>query len=261
MTGPFCADCGTEAQSVLGMDAGLRDPSHSFAQVWSCGVCQDAWCLADPDTGAPIGTPAGPETRNARELLQERRLDPIIRQAGNGAGAQKLAASRLVGFLADKLELPREAAEIACLDLEQCRAAWKALSGVDYDQVAKWARTERKRPAKPKPLPAPTMQERATAAEAARALRAALAEPAEWGEPGTMHADLARPRRGMWFTTWSKLPGLLRENDRYSHECLPGWTYSRDELAAEMIPDLEALAERGVRPTQATTPATTGAAA
>ncbi len=76
------------------------------------------------------------------------------------------------------------------------------------------------------------------------------------GEKGVMHVDLARPRRGVWYTTWSNLPGFLRSLDRggrvYTHALLPGWEYQRREVKAEMVPDLEALAERGVRPTEAT---------
>ena len=63
------------------------------------------------------------------------------------------------------------------------------------------------------------------------------------------------PRRGEWWETWSNLPGFVRVNGRrghYAHACLPGWTYARSEIVAEMIPDLELLAERGVRPTQET---------
>lgn len=68
--------------------------------------------------------------------------------------------------------------------------------------------------------------------------------------------DMSRPRRAVWFSTWANLPGFMRIVDgvgrRYSHECLPGWGYAAHEVRSEMIPDLEALAERGIRPTEAT---------
>lgn len=70
-----------------------------------------------------------------------------------------------------------------------------------------------------------------------------------------MHVDLSRPRRGEWWETWTGLPGFVRVNGRrghYHHSCLPGWIYQRHEIVAEMIPDLKTLAERGVRPTEAT---------
>jgi hypothetical protein len=98
------------------------------------------------------------------------------------------------------------------------------------------------------------MQERAAAAAAARALRAVIADHTKLGARNVMHVDYSRPRRGVWIETWDGLPGLSRVNGLYRHELLPGWEYRRAEVRAEMIPDLEALAERGVRPTEATTP-------
>lgn len=110
----------------------------------------------------------------------------------------------------------------------------------------------------PKPLPPPTDEERCVAGEAARALRAAIADPSLMGKRAVAHVDLGRPRRGEWWESWVKLPGFWRingRNGRYLHDSLPGWTYARSEIRAEMIPDLEALAEHGVRPTEATSEA------
>jgi hypothetical protein len=104
--------------------------------------------------------------------------------------------------------------------------------------------------------PPATMQERALAAVAARTLRAALQQPEVAGNPTTIHLDLARPRRAVWMTTWPGLPGFRKVMDRdgatYEHDLLPGWRYLKREIKAEMIPDLERLAERGERPTEAT---------
>lgn len=107
----------------------------------------------------------------------------------------------------------------------------------------------------PKPLLPPTMEERAAAAICARALRVAIADPSTMGARAITHIDLARPRRGEWWESWANLPGFWRINGkrgRYMHDLLPGWTYARSEIRAELIPDLEALAEQGVRPTEAT---------
>ncbi|PZO81628.1 MAG: hypothetical protein DI629_03565 [Mesorhizobium amorphae] len=98
-------------------------------------------------------------------------------------------------------------------------------------------------------LPSPTDAERETARQAAAALRLAIADPSTMGAHSVMHVDLARPRRGEWITTWANLPGFFRVNRHYGHECLPGWVYERSEIWPELIPDLEALAERGERPT------------
>lgn len=102
-------------------------------------------------------------------------------------------------------------------------------------------------------LAAPTEAERAGAKIAAAALRAAIADPSTMGERSVAHIDLFRPRRGEWWETWANLPGFTRINGtRFTHRLLPGWEYTRADIVAEMIPDLEALAERGVRPTEAT---------
>ena len=73
------------------------------------------------------------------------------------------------------------------------------------------------------------------------------------GRASVMHVDYSRPRRAEWVTTWPGLPGFVRAHGsagpRYTHDLLPGWEYLRSEIRSEMIPDLEALAERGVRPT------------
>ena len=106
-------------------------------------------------------------------------------------------------------------------------------------------------PGAPKTLPAPTMRERAEAAIAARALQAAIADPSTMGEQRVLHIDYSR-RRAEWVTTWTNLPGFSRVNGEYHHRYLPGWKYARHEIVAEMIPDLDLLAERGVRPTEAT---------
>ena len=92
------------------------------------------------------------------------------------------------------------------------------------------------------------MQERADAAIAARALVVAIADPATRGECSVAFVDFSNPRRGECHVTWANLPGFLQVNDRFQHTCLPGWEYTRAEVELEMIPDLRALAEHGVRP-------------
>lgn len=105
----------------------------------------------------------------------------------------------------------------------------------------------------PKSLPPPTDEERTQAGIAAAALLAAIANPETMGVKTVAHLDLARPRRGERWETWSNLPGFTRINGtRFTHALLPGWEYTRDEIRSELIPDLEALAARGERPKAAT---------
>jgi hypothetical protein len=95
---------------------------------------------------------------------------------------------------------------------------------------------------------------REDARKSAAAIRAAIADPATAGERGTVHIDLSRPRRGVWLTTWTNLPGLmLNASERiYTHCLLPGWEYSPSEMRTEMIEDLESLAATGEQPKVAT---------
>ncbi|MCJ2051668.1 hypothetical protein [Methylobacterium sp. J-070] len=97
-------------------------------------------------------------------------------------------------------------------------------------------------------LPPPTQQDREAAAIAVEALTAALADPTMMGQRSVAFLDFSNPRRGECHITWANLPGFFQVNDRYSHACLPGWEYTKAEIAAEMIPDLQALAVHAVRP-------------
>lgn len=97
-----------------------------------------------------------------------------------------------------------------------------------------------------------TDEDRALARAAVSALRAAIADPTMMGDKIVCHIDLSRPRRGVWVTTWANLPGFSLTNGAFRHTLLPGWEYQRWEVRSEMIPDLEALAIHGVRPTKAT---------
>ncbi|WP_147307876.1 hypothetical protein [Fulvimarina endophytica] len=83
-------------------------------------------------------------------------------------------------------------------------------------------------------------------------MRAVIADHSKLGDPMVGHVDLSQPKRAYWFKSWRSMPGLMLMNGRYSHACLPGWEYRRSEILSELIPDLDALAERGERPTEAT---------
>ena len=145
MTDVFCADCGTECRLVDGRDVDQRDPEIADVRVWACPECPAAWAHHAPRTGAPAAAPAGLETRNARELLAERMIYPLIHEATGGQeNLQPLAIDRLTGFLADRMSIEPEACEVARFDLEQCRAAWKALRGVTFDDVRQWAQRHRR---------------------------------------------------------------------------------------------------------------------
>lgn len=79
------------------------------------------------------------------QMAQERvqhRLERIAQASGHG----KLAQGRVLRFLAACLGLDRDATTVAGLDLEQCRAAWRATADLTYDEVERWCQTGTKPP-------------------------------------------------------------------------------------------------------------------
>lgn len=99
-----------------------------------------------------------------------------------------------------------------------------------------------------------TADKRAQAATAVSAIRAWLADSTKGGERGVIHVDFGRPRRGVWFETWSNLPGLMHDlaSNAWLHALLPGWQYTAAEMRTEMIDDLAHFAATGEQPTQPT---------
>lgn len=71
----------------------------------------------------------------ARAILQRDRLEPLWSREL----LPPLARGRVLRFLAWKLELEVEEADVEAFTLEQCRAAWIALQGVRYPDVREWA--------------------------------------------------------------------------------------------------------------------------
>ena len=143
----YCADCGTECERVTGREAGARDPDLIDAQVWACPLCLEAWatCAAD---GAPVGLPAGPETRNARAVLRERQVERLVAEALRASpNGRAIAEARVAAFLAHALRLPPEEAALDRLNIEWCREAWRALNGASYADVVRHAQTYRPRKA------------------------------------------------------------------------------------------------------------------
>ncbi|KQQ39082.1 hypothetical protein ASF58_23360 [Methylobacterium sp. Leaf125] len=285
MMPPFCPACGVAARLTNGAEVYPNCRELADRPIWKCEVCPDAYVGCHQGTKEPLGTPAGPELRKARIILHRDMVDPLWQEADRSGeyhpeneSARKLirhaARGRVYAYLAAGLDLTRDECHVAMFSLEQCREAWHCLRGVTYADVRRWAKARpevEKKPKKPKKpkadvpvkrggrrnleLPEPTEAERGAAAIAALALRAALSYPEAWGQQSTIHIDYSRPRRAEWVTTWSELPGLTCINGAYLHDLLPGWQYTRAELELEMAPDLEALAEHGIRPTVATSKA------
>ena len=284
MTAPTCPTCGTTARLTDGAEIYPHRPDLADKPIWACTICEDTYVGCHPGTENPLGFPADAALREARMMLHHSRIDPLWKTADrcnfyrpeNEAARKQIrraARVRVYRFLADRMGLTEETCHTAMFTLEQCREAWRVLTRVTYPDVRRWAQ-QGDRPAKPKKerkpkaekpvkrsgrraieLPEPTEAERGAAAIAAMVLRAAIADPDTKGQRSTAHIDYSRPRRAEWVHTWENLPGLTCVNGAYLHDLLPGWQYTAEELEREMVPDLVALAEHGVRPTVATSEA------
>lgn len=277
MAAPICPACGTAARLTTGAVVYPNHPDLADKPIWKCEVCPDTYVGCHPGTENALGTPAGPELRRARIVLHRDMVDPIWKNADrcgeyhpeNEAARtliQRAARGRVYAYLAAGLDLTKDECHVGMFSLEQCREAWACLRGVTYPEIRAWAKARPEPEKKPKKerktkkrrsieLPEPTEDERGAAAIAAVALRAALTDPQAWGQHSTAFVSLSNPRRGESWTTWESLPGLTLVNGAYLHDLLPGWQYTKAELEFEMAPDLEALAEHGVRPTGATSEA------
>lgn len=144
MSAIFCADCGTECALVDGREVDAHDPEIADVRVWACPVCPASWAHHAVAAAAPAAIPAGLETRNAREMLGERLVLPLIYEGSGGVeGAMPLAIDRLTNFLAHRMGIGPDECEVARFDLEQCRQAWRELRGVQFADVLEHAQRHR----------------------------------------------------------------------------------------------------------------------
>jgi hypothetical protein len=146
---PVCAHCGQPAVKATGEEIYGERSQYRFDPFWACWNC-GAWVGSHPN-GRAMGRPANAELRRARHLLHER-FDPIWQAAvGHYKIASKMertivlntARHRTYLYLADLMGMTRDECHIAVFDLEQCREAWRLITGLDYGAVRAWAK-ERK---------------------------------------------------------------------------------------------------------------------
>lgn len=145
MTPVFCTDCGTEAELVDGAAMGRVDQERAGRRFWRCPECADSWSCHIEALGGPGEPPSGPETKAARVMLQERRIEPIIQQALRGnANERALAQGRTVNWLFQQLGLPPAGAGLGLLGIEQLRQAYMLLGRTSYADIRHWAANHRR---------------------------------------------------------------------------------------------------------------------
>lgn len=140
----FCVECGCEGLPSTGRTVGVAEPDLADAPVMACTECPDSYAFCGVG-GVPADWPGNAETRNARGIVLSDLIEPLVAGAPDGHRAvapgsdRSIAADRVAGFLAARLDLSREDGALGRLNLEQCRAAYRALRGVTYADVQAWA--------------------------------------------------------------------------------------------------------------------------
>lgn len=154
---PNCARCGN-ADRVHLIDSSEVYPTRRELHgkpIWKCDECL-GYVGCHPGSFNPLGTPATFELRRARMRLHER-IDPVWKKAHLcGAYSQhtindpravkdikRTARTRVYEFIAAKMSLPPEKAHVGMFDIEQCREAWRVLSGISYREIREWAHSKR----------------------------------------------------------------------------------------------------------------------
>lgn len=128
----------------------LIEEAHHIS-VWQCEKCGD-YAECEHDGTKPLGPPTSAETHGARFTLRSKVYDPLWRRApytgdyeANDAKAVKMiqnaARRRINEFLADRLAVHVDVIDFNRMTIEQCRACWRALQGLSYQQIRSWSKT------------------------------------------------------------------------------------------------------------------------
>lgn len=157
--GPTC--CGAIARLTDGREVYPHRPDLAPKSIWICDTCR-GYVGCHPGGTLPLGRPAGPALRRAREKLHHLRIDPLWRTADQAEGynpeseearqkIRKAARSRVYAYLAAKLGITdMSLCHTGEFTLEQCRMAWYALSQdeppkaiISYSAIRDWHRAQK----------------------------------------------------------------------------------------------------------------------
>lgn len=105
---PRCADCGSAAKLTCGAEVYPHRADLADKPVWVCAC--GARCGCHPGTIKPLGTPAGPETRAARQ-----RAHRAFDQLWKSGRMSRKAAYR---WLAEQLDLHPDDCHIGMMQVE-----------------------------------------------------------------------------------------------------------------------------------------------
>lgn len=114
-----CDYCGKEATLVTGMELYPHRPDLYYKPFWTCAPCE-AWVGCHPNTDQPLGRLANAELRKAK-MAVHRKFDPVWK-------SRTVSRTKAYERLARAMGLTAEQCHIGMFDLEQCRAAAKAMA-------------------------------------------------------------------------------------------------------------------------------------
>lgn len=111
----ICSDCGRYAGLVTGEVVYPHRADLHHKAFWRCCAC-GAYVGCHPGTHQPLGTPAGPETRMARNNAHAA-LDPLWRRKMARDGVPKHEArGAAYQWLAEQLQIDPKACHIGMMD-------------------------------------------------------------------------------------------------------------------------------------------------
>lgn len=149
---PTCGECGIVSRLTTGAEIYPYRPDLAAAWFYRCDNC-DGRVGCHKGTKRPLGTPAGPRLRHARECLHGL-LDPIWLKAPfsgpyeieDGLAVHRIrqtARTRVYRYLAAHLMIDPRHCHVGMFDLETCRKAWRVLKPagkprIEYLEIRQW---------------------------------------------------------------------------------------------------------------------------
>lgn len=131
-TPPLCAECGETCAKTTGADIYPQYRHLADRIYWQCGC--GAYVGSHEGSGAPLGTAAGPELRQARKQAHNY-FDRIWRYYVDKEGWAKFAARQHVyGWLAGRLGLHPAKCHIAMFDKETCQRVVEACQSYHFPE-------------------------------------------------------------------------------------------------------------------------------
>ena len=115
-----CPYCNRDAQQATGADIYPHRPDLAHKKFYRCSPC-GAYVGCHKD-GRPLGRLANADLRRAKQLTHAK-FDPLWKSG-------QMSRSAAYRWLADQLGIPGDECHIGMFDIDRCRAAYKAVTGV-----------------------------------------------------------------------------------------------------------------------------------